>query len=212
MTSAPSGLSGETAEKGGAPHAWWRRRGWLIVLVVLAIVAVTVLTDLPGSDSKAAQYSGDSGVISALNSSLASCDYAVQESFLIHRRQLGGTLTSSERAQVPGLLGQDQEACSYTSQDIYDLSDIEVPGSSSGKYLESAVGTVTTWATSDALGAIVEIERLYGKPGDATAKRTLARDQRRMYSSRAVVLGDIAKADRVLGRRLPKLHLTEEPR
>ena len=56
-------------------------------------------------------------------------------------------LPSSEQRQVPGLLTDDQAACSFTDDSIYQLSTITVPGSGSGRDLGQLVGTVTLWAT-----------------------------------------------------------------
>lgn len=205
----------ESAAFEGAPPAqprvWWRRRSYLVALVVAVIVVVTVLTDLPQGASPSVQYRTDLGVMSSVNSSISGCSYAVKESFMIHRRQLAGSLTAFDKAQVPKLLQDDQMACSFTSQPIFDLSNVEVPSSTSGRYLARMVGTVTTWATSDCLAAIEAIQKLWVHPQEASALRQLAKAQRLMASDRTLSEGDVSSADQIVQNRLPKLRLTSEP-
>jgi hypothetical protein len=80
-------------------------------------------------------------------------------------------LTSAHRAQIPGLLRDDLDACSLTDQSIYDLSDIESPGGTAGNRVGDALNTATVWTTSDALGVIATIQALTNGPnGKARAQ------------------------------------------
>ena len=117
---------------------------------MVVVLAVTVITDLPEHSSLSSQISDDRAIVDEVDSDVGPCAYAAGESFTIYRDQETHTLTEADAAKVPGLLRDDQSACSFTNDTIYELSsDIEVPGTSSGKPLEQMVGTVTLWATSD---------------------------------------------------------------
>jgi len=63
---------------------------------------------------------------------------------------------------------------------------------------------VTLWATSDALGAITDLETLLNKPSDGTALHDLASRERALASDRAAAFADISAADQILSA-----HLTE---
>ncbi len=210
-TTAQGEMVGGTPPEVGPPGSWWRRRPVLVSLVVVVVLVATILTDLPQSATPAVQYGTDVQVLRQINSDVAPCSYAVGEAFMIHRRQLAGTLTASERAEVPKLLTDDQMACSFTSQSVFDLSNVEVPGSTSGRYLQNLVGTATTWVTSDSLRAIEAIQSLWGNRHDAAALRKLARAEQLMSEDRALALRDMAGADHVVKRKLPRLKLTAVP-
>jgi hypothetical protein len=194
---------------GGRP--WYRRRAFLVGAVVVAVVAVTVVTDLPQHASRPVQIAGDDTVMSEVNSDVGACSYALGESFTIYGDLVGHRLTSSDAAEAPRLLGDDQTACSYANESIYELSNIEVPGSAAGKNLGQLVDTVSLWATSDALRAIEEIQALDTDPSNATALRDLSQAEQMLTSDRAQAESELEAADKVLHTRLPALHLAQVP-
>lgn len=199
--------AGTTRERG----PWYRRRAVIVTAVVVAVLAVTVVTDLPHPSSLAQQAADESTVIGEINSDASPCTFAVNESFTIYREETGGSLSASDRSQVPGLLSDDQAACSFTDESIFDLSSIEVPGSAAGRDIGEMVVTVTDWASSDAVAAIQEIETLSGDPHDASALGALAHDERLLAADRAAAMSELAAADRVLGAKLPAPALPSLP-
>jgi hypothetical protein len=213
-----SGATG-TGRTGRAPAAaadgeasvspWYKRRAWLVSAALVLVVAVTVLTDLPGHDSRAGQISDDASVMSQVNSDIGPCSYAIGESLTIYRDLSTHTLTPSEMNQVPGLLHDDQDACSYTDDSIYELSNIDIPGSTSGKYMGEVVSTVEWWATADALAAIEEIQILDSNLSDATAKARLGHFERALTSERAQAESELGAADALLQTHLPALNLAQ---
>jgi len=191
---------------------WYRRRAFLVTAAIVVIVAVTVVTDLPTRQSGPAQISDDTSVMSQVNSDVAPCSYALGETFEIYGDLKAHTLTPADAAEAPRLLSDDQNACSFTSDSIYELaSDIEVPGSTSGKYMGQLVSTVTLWATSDALSAIEQIQTLYSDPTDATALKKLSKDEQLLGHDRAQAQSELAAADEVLHTRLPAIQLSKAP-
>ncbi len=187
-----------------AQPPWYRRRAILVTVGVLVVLAVTVISDLPVHGSRAADVSAGRSVMSEVNTDIAACAFAVQEALTIRGDQVRHTLTASNRSVAPGLLRDDQVACSFTNENIYDLSTIEVPGSAAGKRLGNLVATTVLWTTSDALGAIVDVQRLLSQPNDVSAQRNLVRMERAMASDRRAALREIKSADRILDTQLPQ--------
>ncbi|MGA2529669.1 MAG: hypothetical protein ABSG36_10965 [Acidimicrobiales bacterium] len=198
----PGENAGSLGAATSATRPWYRRRALLVGLCTIVVLAVTVISDLPVHGSNAANISAGKGVMTEINTDIAPCAFAAQESFEIRARQLAGSLTAADRQQAPGLLRQDLAACSFTDDSIYELSSIEVPGSTAGKRLGDLVTTATEWATSDALGAIGDLETLLTHPSNKSAKRDLAVRERTLAADRAAARGDVSAADQILGTRL----------
>ena len=197
-----SDTSGGGAKAPRSP--WYRRRAVLVGGALAVVVAVTVITDLPVHTSRAADISSEKGVLSELNTDLAPCAYAVHEAVVtIWGGQSAGTLTASDRATSVSLLRDDQSSCSYTSETIYDLSNIEVPGSPAGKELGDLVATATLWSTSDALQAIEAVQALMHNGNDSGAQRSLSKAEARLAEDRRAGLAEEGRADRILDTRLP---------
>jgi len=199
------------AEDKRAQPAWYRRRAVLVTFGVLVVLAVTIISDLPVHGSRAADVSAGRSVMSEVNTDIGPCAFAVQEALTIRGDEAAHLLTASNRSVAPGLLRDDQVACSFTNENIYDLSTIEVPGSAAGKRLGNLVATTTLWTTSDALGAIVDVQRLLSEPNDVSAQRNLVKMERALTSDRAVALSELKSADRILGTQLPRPDLPALP-
>ena len=206
MTIAPGGNgAGHLSSRPESPPApWYRRRALLVTLAAVAVLAVTVISDLPVHGSATANISAGKGVMSEVNTDIAACAYAVKESFSIHAEQIAGSLTVSDLREAPSLLRDDQAACSFTDDSIFELSNIEVPGSAAGKRLGDLVSTATEWSTSDALGAISDLEKLFTDPRDAGVAHELVARERALASDRAACLADVSVADEILGTHLPE--------
>jgi hypothetical protein len=185
----------------------------LVAAGVLAVVAVAVVTDLPHSTSRAQQAADESTVIGEIDTDVSPCTYAARESFAVYGDLTHGTLTASQRSTVPGLLRDDVAACSFTDNSIFDLSNIEVPGSAAGRQIGQLVETVTVWATSDALSAIEQIEALFGDPHDAKALAKLSKAEGLLASDRTKALAEVRAAAHLLGgAHLPEPALPVLPR
>jgi len=197
------------ADKPAQP--WYRRRAVLVTVGVIVVAAITVVSDLPVHGSRAADVSAGRSVISEVNTDVAPCAFAVREALTIHADEVEHSLSASDRSVAPGLLRDDQVACSFTSESIYDLSTIEVPGSAAGKRLGDLVSTVTLWTTSDALGAIVDVEKLLSSPNNEAAQRNLIKMEQSLASDRSAALIEMKSTDRVLDTQLPAPDLPSLP-
>jgi len=155
---------------------WQRHRRLAIVAAVLVIAVITVLTDLPTPTSRSSDIAAERSVMSEVNSDLQPCAYAVRQAIGIWALQAHHQLSAAERAPTPGLLSEDQSACSFTNQGVYDLSNIQVPGTPAGKQLGQLLATAMLWTTSDSLRAIEDVQTLMNQPDAAAVLRRLVPD------------------------------------
>jgi len=190
---------------------WYRRRPFLVGVGVVVVVGAAVVSDLPTHTSRATDIQGETTVISEITGDVAPCVFAVREALTLYGDETSGTLSAGNRAQIPGLLRDDQDACSFTDSSIYDLSDIEVPGSPAGKDMGQAVNTTTVWATSDALAAIEDIQSLTSDPADRKARAQLVVARRLLAEDSAKVAGEVGAAGRTLRTTLPAIGLSTKP-
>jgi len=190
---------------------WYRRRGLAVGAAVAVVVAITVITDLPVGTSKAQDVSAERSVMSELNTDVAPCSLAVHQALGIWQLQAAHQLTSGERSGSAGLLSDDQAACSFTDENVFDLTNIEVPGSPAGKKLGDLVATATLWTTSDALHAIEDVQTLINDPTNASDLTNLATQERQLARDRQAAIGEVDAANRLLGTSLPAPSLAPEP-
>ena len=190
---------------------WQRHRRLAIVAAVLVIALITVLTDLPTSTSRASDIAAERSVMSEVNSDLQPCAYAVRQAVGIWAFQAHHQLSAAERAPTPGLLSDDQSACSFTNQGVYDLSNIQVPGTPAGKKLGQLLATAMLWTTSDSLRAIEDVQTLMNQPNDGRAVRDLSGEEAQLAADRRNALADENAADRDLGIHLQPVNLPPVP-
>ena len=90
--------------------------------------------------------------MSEVNTDLAACALGLHQAIGIWNLEASHRLPAAGRASAPGLLTDDQTACSFTDEGINDLTgNLQVPGTAAGKDLGEVVATATLWTTSDAL-------------------------------------------------------------
>ncbi len=186
---------------------WQRHRGLAIAAVVFVVLLITVISDLPTSTSRADDITAERSVMSEVNTDLGPCALGVRQAIGIWNLQAAHALTAAGRAPTPGLLSDDQTACSFTDESIFDLTDIDVPGTPAGKDLGQLIATATLWTTSDSLQAIEDVQTLMSDPADASALRSLAVEDKRLATDRSTALSQEEAADRALATRLPSVDL-----
>jgi hypothetical protein len=189
---------------------WQRHRGLAITVLVFVILLITVLSDLPTSTSRASDISAERSVMSELNSDLQPCAYAVHQALGIWTLAAAHQLSAADRAPTPGLLSDDQSACSFTSQGIFDLANIQVPGTPAGKELGQLVATATLWTTSDSLRVVEDVQTLMNNPGDAAVTRNLDKAESQLARDRHNALHEEAAAERDLDAHLQPVDIPSE--
>ncbi len=190
---------------------WYKRRAWLVSAALIAVVGATVLVDRSQHSSRSSQIAADSKVMSQVNRNVAPCSEAVGKAIAVYRDLTAHSLTPSEVRGAPGLLRQDQVACTLRDDSTYQLSIIEVPETASGRDVGKVVSTVTLWATSDAAATIEQVQALVSNPSDALAKQLLVHDEQLLAHDRALAGSELDAADALLQAKLPPLRLLKLP-
>jgi hypothetical protein len=191
----------------------WYKRAWVLAATaVAAVVIASVVVDLPSHTTVATDTADQTSIMQQINGDIDGCSYGVNETFTIYRDLKDGSLSSSDRAEAPSMMRDDQTACSFTSSDIYDLSNVEGTGTPAGKNIGNVVNVVTLWATSDALGAIEDIQALDTDPGDQATLTNLSKQEAALAKDRAAADRYVTTADHILKARLPMPDLANPPR
>jgi hypothetical protein len=203
---APSG-PGDPAAPSTSPF-WLRRRSLIIALAVLVIAVITVLTDLPVPTSRASDISAERAVMSEVNTDVAACALGLHEAIGIWNLEASHQLPASGRASAPGLLNDDQVACSFTNEGINDLTtNLQTPGTAAGKDLGELVATATLWTTSDALRMIEDVQTLMDHPHNGAKLRDLVKEQSQLAADRRTALAQEHAAETALDTQLQPVHL-----
>ncbi len=186
--------------------AVWYRRPWFLVTVVVAVVVVvSVISDLPHPVTRASDAAMQNGTIKLINTDIAPCGYALKESFSFYNDLRAGTLTSSNIAQVPKLLTDDQVSCTLASGPIYDLTNnIQPSNTTAGKYIQTMSTVVITWATNDAKDSIYDIINCFKTPSVTKSRwiRDLTARQAYLSQDRAKIMSLVRLAGRAVDQRL----------
>lgn len=198
--SGPPGRSGGPEQAAQQPRRpWYRRPPVLIAGVVALVVLASVAVDLPRHSSPAQQAAGIATLVKTVNADVHPCAYAVSTAFSLYRSQSAGRLTPAELAKVPGLLRDDEVACTLTDQTVVNLGTLTLPETAAGRQLGTAVKGILDWETEDAAAAIDAIQDLHAHPRDAAGLAALARAERRLASDRAAAEGAVRAASHQLG-------------
>lgn len=202
VPSDPFTLEGIIAQEPVKPV--WYKRAWVLATgAVVAVVVASVLVDLPSKTTVATDTADQTAVMKQINSAIAGCSFGVAETFTIYQALQKHSLSASNKAETPSMMRDDQSACSFTSSSIFDLSNVQGTGTAAGKNIGQVVNVATLWATSDALGAIEDIQTLTANPGDATALADLSKRQVALAQGRTQARNYVLAADRILNARLP---------
>ncbi len=209
ITDPPAATGSEPAD--GQP-VWYKRTWVLVVVAIVVVVGASILIDLPRPISNAEDVASQTASLKEINQDLAPCGFAIKETFLIHQDQLAGTLTPSDRASASKLMVDDQSACSFTNESVYDLTNnIDIQETAAGKYIDRMMSVSTTWVTSDALAAVEDIQYLYLHPGDPAKTRDLSYREKLLAADRNQAIVDVQEAGAILHAHLAQPNLPALP-
>jgi hypothetical protein len=184
----------------------WKRPYLAIAVGVLVVVVATVLVDLPVHASPASRRASAIAAIKQINSDIAPCSYALGESLRLYADVSAGGLSSSDRAEVPGLVDQDYAACSFTDQSVVDLASINQPNSSEGRALNSLVNETVNWADPGALRVIGEVAALLHRP-TARNRAALETDEVDLNADASKISATVAGIDRLVRSKTPTIEI-----
>ena len=138
-----------------------------------------------------------------VNSDLSSCALAVHQAVGIWTLQSAHKLTAADRAPTPGLLSDDQTACSLTNESIFDLANIEIPGTAAGKHLrQMAALRHSSGRRRTRLRVIEDVVTLMANPNDPSVRVDLTKAEASLDADRARAIAQERAADRTLQTRL----------
>ena len=192
----------------------WYRRGWFLILVVaVVVVAASVVADLPHRATNAELAAQATTLVKSVDGDIRTCTYSLQQSEAIFARHVAGTLTASQKSQVPNLLSQNEQACSFANQAVVNIGTITIPSGNAGVDLSNMITGVELWMTSDAVAAISDMELLIERPGDAKAQTGLRHQEAQLTKDRAKADGAIRAVRAALGgAHVPDPALPPSPR
>lgn len=191
---------------------WYRRPWFMVMVVVIVVVGVSVVTDLPHHISLNEDAAAQNAAIKQINLDLAPCNYAISEMYHYYDTKIAGSATPLKPQKYPKWMTDDQTACSFTSGEIYDLTNnFQALDTKAGKHIDTMHTIVVTWITSDALGAINDIMYLFNHPGDATKIAALRRRTALLNAEHAQAMAEWSKANALLRGRLIPLKLAQLP-
>jgi hypothetical protein len=181
----------------------------MVGVVVAALIAAAVITDIPTPASHAQRISDAKGFLSEAYGYLDTCNAALTEAFSIAAQVAGHHLTVGDLIRVPDLLRDDNLACSYTNDDVFQLASMTIPRSlaESNRFATAVV----SWIVPDAYGVTNALITLAASPGNTAASAELRTYEAGLTADRATAAGAVEAMDRQLSTTLPALRLVRVP-
>jgi len=201
----PTGTPGAPLGATGPMRRPWYFRPWTFVVAVVVLGGgAMVLTDLPHHVTKVQQTKAAAAVVRTVDSSIHPCVYAAAQAFALSHQDRAGSLTASQRAQVPALLSDDAKACSFTNTSVALLGTeifgtLTLSSTPAGRALTAMVKSVLSWESIDAQRAIDALRALTIHPGSADAAAELQKAERALARHRAAADAAVVRARHALG-------------
>ncbi len=191
------------------PRPWYFRRATVAGAVVAVLAAAAVVTDLPTKASHAQQISDAQSFVTEAYGYLSSCNAGLTEAFSIGAQVAGGRLSSADLIRVPDLLRDDNLACSYTNDDVYQLASMTIPRTLADSNQFAAA--LLSWVVPGAYGATKSIGVLASDPGNPAASAQLRQFDAQLTKDRASAVRALKAMERQLRTTLPPLRLFKVP-
>ncbi len=204
-TVPPAPAGGDATAPARLP--FYRRRAFLATVGVTVVVAIAVVTDLPGHASHADEVRADRALVTQMNKFAAPCVFALGEARTFYREVVAHQLSAADRAKLPGFLRDDYLACSRTDDSVVQLVDLETPGTAAGRTLGSVRDATLVWIFPDAFNVIGDLIHLEAKVGAPRWEKALTRDAATTNGALAGIDSLMRKASSELGAPLPSLGL-----
>lgn len=195
----PETVPDSFAEPSAGKRPWYRRTWFLAALVLVVVAGASVIADLPHRASTAQLAAEATTLVKSVDADIRTCTYSLRQSYTIYGEQQAGTLTSSERSQVPSLLSQNEQACSFANQAVVSLGTLTVPKGPAGTDLSAMITSVEVWMTSDAVAAMGDIQAIVADPASSVAAHHLAHEEQLLHQDRAKADSAITAGRQALG-------------
>lgn len=195
---------------------WPTRRSPRWVLAAGAgLLAIGIAIGLSHHPTKGERATDLRGLLSTLNTDIESCSGGVGDALRVLNAIDSGS--SHDVATAISLANLGATNCSpANSQQLDDLTGVQVPESLASYHLQAAVTDLINWAVPDAAQVQTDVATVLtdrGQPTEPTAMRTLRLDLRKLRAQRALVYAALAPAIKALSpqSRPPRLWVTARP-
>ncbi|MGC2191488.1 MAG: hypothetical protein WA751_04070 [Candidatus Dormiibacterota bacterium] len=175
-----------------------------MAVAIVAVLVVAVVTDLPGPATHAAAVASVQSTLQEIESDVAPCSYALDESFSLEHDLTSGNLSQSKQGLAKGFLQDDYDACSYTDDSLGDLASLGTAGSGTSAALTRIASTALTWCVQDAFRTIAYGVRITQHQDVVTNQKRLAAEELVLNVERGKVQSELA----ALGRQVRSNNLT----
>lgn len=199
-----------SSSRRGGTRPWYRRRATIVALGVLVVLGVTIVIDLPTSQSRTAEIGSTKSFVLEAYGYLASCNTGIAEAYRLAGDVAGGHLSAHDLASANRFVSDDHLGCSETNNDVFELASISVPRVPKGT--GTFASAVFSWVANDAFFVTGALVTLVQQPRNAAASMQLYTYQAKMTADRAVAASALATMGRELGTTLPALTLFRVPR
>jgi hypothetical protein len=205
-------VSQEATVTSPAKGPWWRGRAFLGGVAVAAVLTAIVVSDLATESTGKSNLATSQGIMSEIQTDVAPCSFGMNESLELYRDATSGHISAADRKQIPNLLSDDFNSCSFTNATIVDLSSIDLSHSQVGEALNRVAYRSLLWCEPAAFDTIDHIANLVEGHDTASGRSKLAHDEIRLNQDRAAVRSSVAQLERVLrSTNLPHLKLVVAP-
>lgn len=184
----------------------------LILAAIIVFVLLTIIADLPFGSSRTVNVDNTRSVMSEIATDVAPCNYAVNEAVGFDADVAAARLTASDLSELPALLSDDYDACSFTNGNIDDLAGISAPNSSLGKALNGLVSETLSWCSTDGMSVIGYIAAMIEHHAGSADASQLVKSEDQLNVERTQVENSISALRQLLHTRsLPEITLVHVP-
>lgn len=210
VTSGTSGTSGTSRahDLGGRERSWHHRRTLLAAGAVVAVLGVSVLSDLPRTDTPALRRQDLAGFVTSLGAQVAQCSAGVHDALAAY----GDATASPPKLPMSTAASYVQDgidACSFINSGVVGLSSQQAPRTVLGLGVGSLPAQVGLWASFDAFSMLQDLKVVVAHPGDAAARRRYLAQVSALDQRRARVEQIVTSAEARAGAPRSDLALTE---
>lgn len=205
-------MSPESTVTSHTTGPWWRGRIFLGGVVVVVLLTAMVVSDLATESTSKSNLTTSQGIMSEIRTDVAPCNFGMNESLELYHDAASGHISEADRKQIPALLNDDFNACSFTNATIVDLSSIDLSHSKVGEALNRVAQRSLGWCEPAAFDAIEQIAKLVEGHDTARGRIELAHDETRLNQDRAAVRSSVAQLEIVVrSSKLARLKFVVAP-
>lgn len=177
---------------------WYKRPVVVLAAAVVVIIAASVVVDIPHPATSQVQATEYATLLRSVDTGIKTCTFGIKETLTIYERARQGTLTASDRKQIPNLVIQDEQACTFVNQSLVNIPTLTIPPGPARAPIAAMITSTLQWTTSDAARVITSVDTLLSDPTDQKAHAELLRAEHDLEADRLAANAHVREASRVL--------------